>query len=311
MQKMRKILAVFLLAAVTALSFVSCDGNESIADDPGKIQLETAAFLAQQVPEPSMNSVGGEWSVMALRKSSYELEDAYYQDYYDRLCEKTVETKGKLSESRYTDYARVCLALCAIEKDATDVEGYDLMRPADEVAFVTQQGINGPVYALIAANVCGYELKSEQRYLTYILDSELEQGGFVLDGTMQDADVDITAMVLQALSFYQQDAEVKQTIDRSVDKLAELLQQQGGDTSAESVAQTMLALTSLGIDPLSDERFTIADQNLGDALMTFRTEEHGFSHEAGEETNLMATEQALCALDALVLYQEGKTFYER
>ena len=42
--------------------------------------------------------------------------------------------------------------------------------------------------------------------------------------------------------------------------------------------------------------------------MLYRVED-GFSHEKGDAVNTMATEQSLCALDAIRLAEEGQGLY--
>lgn len=307
-KKMNRTIVLLLLIAIM-LSLCSCGGGATNAKNLDDLQADTAEYLCKEISEPTMNSVGGEWTVMALKKSNYNVKQSYYDRYFDRICQEVKKAKGKITDNKYTDYARVSLALYAIGKDPTNIKGYNLMKPLEDFDSVVRQGINGPIFALIAANAGGYKLKVEDKYLQYILGKELSEGGFAFDRSIGASDIDITAMALQALSFYQDNGKVKNAIDRAVEKLAALQENSGGYKDAESNAQAIIALTALGIDPLSDKRFIKEGNTLGDVLMEYRMKNHGFAHQIGKETNLMATEQSLCALDALAMYKEGKLFY--
>ena len=67
-------------------------------------------------------------------------------------------------------------------------------------------------------------------------------------------------MTLQCLEPYQEEESVKDTIDRGVEFLADAQDADGGytaygDKSSESVSQTIIALSTYGIDCNEDERF--------------------------------------------------------
>ncbi len=48
------------------------------------------------------------------------------------------------------------LALTAIGKDVTNVGGHNLLAGLDEMSYVTYQGINGPIWTLIALDSHDY-----------------------------------------------------------------------------------------------------------------------------------------------------------
>ena len=95
--------------------------------------------------------------------------------------------------------------------DASNVEGYDLTAALSDMTYVKKQGLNGPIWALIALDSGNYEIPqissgkttaqvSREKLLSYILSSELTDGGFNLTKSdSQGADPDVTAMALQAL----------------------------------------------------------------------------------------------------------------
>lgn len=292
---MRKIAFTIILAMMLLVNMAACSGNTV---DLNSITAETAEVLMEQVPEPAMGSIGGEWTVIALAHSNVEVEGAYYDEYYDRLCNQVKLLEGELSATKYTEYARVSLAVNVIGREPEKVAGYNLIEPLKDTEKVTMQGLNGPVYALIAANECSYDLGEdiEKQYLDYILGMEVSGGGFGYSKDAVSADVDMTAMVLQALAYYTEDEKVKQVVDKAVQFMAGAQLEGGGYEFLESDAQTIIALASNGIDIDSDGRFS----GLTDHFLSFRLDNGMFAHEAGGDGDIMATEQALYALDALM-----------
>lgn len=66
----------------------------------------------------------------------------------------------------------------------------------------------------------------------------------------------------------------------------------------KALAQTIIALCTLGIDPDLDKRFIKDGKSLIDNLLSYQLKDGSFEHTKGGGSNIMATEQALCALDA-------------
>ena len=75
--------------------------------------------------------------------------------------------------------------------------------------------------------------------------------------------------------------------------------------NAESIAQVIIALCSLGIDCNTDARFIKNGVNMFDALQHFKVE-NGFSHTIGQNYSTVATSQAMCAYHA---YENKTPFY--
>jgi hypothetical protein len=137
----------------------------------------------------------------------------------------------------------------------------------------------------------------------YILEKEITdasgvRGGFALTGDAPDADV--TGMVLQALSNYQNQPEAKAATDRALKALSRLQLSDGGYESCgientESIAQVIAAKMALGIDASSE--FS--------ALMRHYLSDGSFKHTLSGGTNQMATEQGYYALVAYARYSKG------
>ena len=81
--------------------------------------------------------------------------------------------------------------------------------------------------------------------------------------------------------------------------------------NAEATAMAIIALTMNDIDPRVDDRFIKNEQSLVDGLMVYYLGEGEFSHVLEiKEGDLLAGQQALMALDSLIMQSEGKKLYE-
>ena len=81
-----------------------------------------------------------------------------------------------------------------------------------------------------------------------------------------------------------------------------------GTPTAESTAQTVIALCSMGTDPSADGRFRKANGDLLSALESFRLPDGCFVHLSDDEkANGVATQQALLALCAAERLRAGET----
>ena len=181
------------LSLLLALAAVICLANPVWAagsDDALEAALaDTAQYVCAAVPEPRVGSIGGEWAVLGLARSGYAVPEGYYQSYYDAVEAYVKARNGILHDKKYTEYARVILALTAIGRDARDVAGYDLTLPLGDYDKTVWQGINGPIWALIALDSGDYPMPenpaaetqaTRQMYLDHILDRQRSDGGWSL-----------------------------------------------------------------------------------------------------------------------------------
>ena len=244
----------------------------------------------------------------------------YFDAYYENVEAAVREKNGVLSDRKYTEYSRTVLALTAIGKNPVDVAGFDLLKPLADFEQVTKQGINGTIFALLAMDSGKYEIPenpdaavqaTRQMYVDELLARELPDGGWTLTGG--EPDVDITAMTLQALAKYRDQADVTAAVERGLAVLSSLQEPDGGyvswgSSNSESVAQVIVALTELGV-PLDDERFTKNGITVEDALLRFAQENGAFVHvrDGSGGDDGMATEQAFYALAAIHRAETGET----
>ena len=260
---------------------------------------ETAAYVAQTVQTAQVGSVGGDWAVLGLARSGAAVPEGYLD-----AVETYVEARGGvLHERKYTEYARVALALTAMGKDPGSVAGYDLLAPLEDHDAVCRQGINGPIWALLALDAAKRPAEVRQRYVDDILAAQLPDGGWSLTGSGA-GDADLTAMALQALAKYQDQEQVQAATEKALTVLSLAQEDTGGCGSAESTAQVLVALCELGLD-WEDERFTKNGRTVLDGLLTFRREDGAFSHDVGGTADQMTSEQGLYALAAAWRFAQG------
>ena len=268
---------------------------------------------------PVTGSIGGEWAVLGLARSGRDVPgaDAYYASVVEYV-QKAMDENGRLNRSRSTENSRLILALTAIGKDVTHVAGRSLLDGLDSMAFITKQSVNGPVWALLALDSHGYPTSGDvtrEKLVRAILDTQREDGSWPVIASSQVPDVDMTAMAVQALAPYYENAQVKAAVDAALTFLAGVQNDDatfseipGTDASAESTAQVIVALTALGIDPTADSRFVKSGVSVVDALCGFYVTGGGFRHLMADKTvDGMATEQGYYALAAYYRLLAQKT----
>lgn len=324
---MKKIASLLLVIAIL-FAFSGCAGEKKAEQIPAVTEapvqaeenglLKIAKWMQSEIPEPGFGSVGGEWLAMGLARSELEGMEEYLLGYGERVAAYTAEQGGILHNRKYTEYSRTILAWTAIGRDATDVGGFNLLTPLADFEQTVFQGINGPIFALLALDCGNYEIPeniatstqaTRDMYVDYIVNAESPDGGWSMAGG--PAEIDITAMALQALAKYQDRPDVAAAVDRGLELLSQQQNINGSFTehsteSSEAVSQTIVALTELGIS-LEDARFVKNGNTLKDALLRFQLEDGSFTHLMDGDTDLLATEQAFYALVAIDRMEQGKT----
>lgn len=251
-------------------------------------------YILETVKEPNVGTLYGEWSVMDLLRGAYTGMDYlnyipanYFTDYEKRVEAYVKDKDGILDRSKSTEWSRVALAMTALGHDISNVGGYDFVDQLSKShKFSYKQGINGPVWEVIALNTGNYSLyetpssfkegdiNTVGKMLDFICSKEITQidgtvGGFALTG--KSPDTDITSMALQALAPYYLDKEKYEkentqksyeefceVVERGILTLSKLQLENGGfgsygTVNSESVSQVIVALTSLNIDPLAKQ----------------------------------------------------------
>ena len=316
MKQIRKFAALILAFSVLFSLAVPTFAASSVQTE----MQGSAAYMVSAVKAPEVSSIGGEWAVLGLARSGYSVPKDYFDNYYANVEKYVKSCKGVLHERKYTEYSRVILALTAIGRDPSNVAGYNLLMPLGDFDKTIWQGLNGPIWALIALDSGNYDIPkntsaktqaTRQLYIDEIIKNQMKDGGWSLTGT-GDSDVDISAMALQALAKYQDQKAVKTATDKALTYLSKVQDSKGGFASwgtmnVESVAQVIVALCELGIS-LDDSRFVKNGHTLTENLLSFRQSNGGFYHvlDGSDGNNQMSAEQGFYALVAIDRAENGK-----
>ena len=268
---------------------------------------------------PAGSSVS-DWTALAMARAGIADDYAGYLARLQAYVERQYAENGGLHTVKATEYHRIALTAAALGGDPAvfgakpDGTAIDLVA---EGAYNWQgddlggQGLNGWIFALLTVDAVGAEVPADARYsredmLDAIVSAQLPEGGFSLGGG--EMDVDITAMALQALAPYQE--QYPEVMDAALNALSAAQAANGGfeswgAQSSESCAQVLLALCELDVDPETDERFQKDEGSVIDALLAFRLADGSFAHQLGGQADAMAGEQAMQALTAMALRQQG------
>ncbi len=289
-----------------------------------EIYATTGNYLISTVTNPVSGSIAGDWAVLGLARAGYSGEGDYYQTYYNNVATLVKEKQGVLSKNKYTEYSRTILGLTAAGYDPRDVEGYDLTAPLADFDKVVWQGVNGPIWALIALDSGNYAIPAaaegktqttRENLVEYILSRQLSDGGWATSASAETSDVDMTAMAIQALApYYADNTAVRKAVDQALNWLSRQQDDKGGfantsgDGNSESCAQVVVALTALGINPATDSRFTKNGVSALGALCAYYVSGGGFRNVATDNApNGMATEQGYYALVSYVRFLNQQT----
>lgn len=314
----RKLVSLFVIlclaiTSVTGTAFADSRVSCKTAMD------QTQSYIIENLKDPTIDN--GDWMVMGLARNSVSPNHALLKTYYSNAVKKLKAQKGELHPVKYTDYSRTILAFTALGKDPSDAGGYNLLKKLADFNKVKKQGINGPIWALIALDSGNYKIPAVKgvsvqttraMLIDYILDAQLEDGGFALSG--EKADPDMTGMALQSLAKYYKDKDypkVTEAVDRALDCITCMQKADGGFASwgtknSESICQIIVALTALGINPEKDERFIRNGNSAIDALLDYYVSGGGFKHTVTGKVSGMATEQGFYALTAYQRLLDGK-----
>lgn len=330
MKLLRKITALTLSLLLALTLCVTAFGDSLsygdmaasiISAEKAQLGIADGAALLTEENFPAGSSVS-DWTALAMARAGIADDYAGYLARLQAYVERQYAENGGLHAVKATEYHRIALTAAALGGDPAAFGAKPDGTAIDLVAEGTYnwqgeedlggQGLNGWIFALLTMDAVGAEVPADARYsrqdmLDAIVSAQLPDGGFSLGGGAMD--VDITAMALQALAPYRE--QYQEVIDAALNALSAAQTVTGGfeswgAQSSESCAQVILALTALNIDPTADERFQKNQRNVVEALMDFRLSDGGFAHEKDGPLDAMACEQAMQALTAMELRQQGE-----
>ena len=297
---------VFAFVLIASASLSGCTGQVTLPEQLDKVQGETAANVNDHVGAMKPSSTGGEWALIGLIKSGRPEAKARSEEYLKNLATKLQKNHGKLTDTKYGDYARATIVLSLLGKDPRNFEGVDLVSPLDDYNIVSEQGVTVEAFALIASKMAGVTLKNQQLYMDDIYEDVSNSAHF--DDPVAS---DYLAMELQAVVVCGE-AAPKDLKEMILAKLRDLAKSNKAYDTSESVSQVIIALTEAGINPYKDELYFQDGRSPAQWLMSYYVGDGGFVHVKEEkEENQFATESALLALDSLKLMEKGGRLYEK
>ena len=296
-----RILAL-LLCLLLALP-LAAGAQEPAAEDylTGVLEFKATQSGAENVSDwvatglPSAMGAGGEWYALALAQTGgYDLS-ACRAALLDYLADATVRSA--------TTRQKYALTLLATDGTADFVTA----TLADSIG---KQGLMSWAWGLhLLNNGCVSPELTADDCIKTLLELRKADGGWAVTGNYGDADA--TAMVLQSLVPHWDKAEVASAIEDALAFLSARQTEKGGYASygvenAESVAQVIIALCALNIDPAADTRFIKDGTSPLDALLAYRLADGSFAHVIGGAYSESATVQAVLALTAYQRFLAGE-----
>lgn len=285
----------------------------------------TADFLK------NVSSTASDWTVVFLGRlgigedysAFLNRANTYVKEKYD------ANPSTGLSTNTPTEWHRLTMAVLAAGGDPTDVGGHDLIADGTYNCLAGapwNQGMNGAAWTLLALDSKGYKVPEKVKYtredlISYIIDRQLSDGGWSLDDKNPSLDLDITSMVIYALAPHAaENTKVREAVNHGLDVLRKSISADGdynygGTYSCESVAQAIIAFTSMGIDPTTVKNETSGKSLLDGLMKYYSAGTGGFLHayyddEKQNRPNSMATDQAMEAIAAYRLYQQGINLFD-
>ena len=297
MKKVITILLVFIftISAVIPLS-ASSTGPMSSAKQDREIEAEAAKTkLYYRTNKTTLT----DWQETIIYSATGILES------------KTSPVIWELGENPApVDYAKRILTLIATNVDPKTDNGIDLGKTlADKQGEDGSFGnLFGTVYSVIALEAVK-ETYDNTTAMNNIISYQNEDGGFSFSDNIS-SDIDTTSISLTALSIFKGRDEVKISIDKALEFIKSVQNEEGGFTSfgkdnSNSLAVTIMALCDLDEVPESEEWNYMVT-----SLLRFKNNDDSYRHTLEDEkvANDIATVQALMALDTVL---DGSSPYKR
>jgi hypothetical protein len=250
-----------------------------------------------------------DWTAFALNRAGFPVPSGYLAGVAQALKDNGGDFGGAAS------LAKTVIALRAAGANPASFNGYNLLEKLYNYKGLETAGLNGPLYSLLALDSGKYQVPSsalwnDQKLVSSILGSQNHDGSFALTKGLA-GDPDITAMAVTALAPHLTESGVAAAVDKAVGFLSSAQAADGGfvpsgssQEASESTSQVIIALSSTGVDPLTDSRFIKNGKSLLDNLMSYKNSDGAFKHIKAGGSDIIATQQALMALDAYTRYEQ-------
>ncbi|MFA6827328.1 MAG: prenyltransferase/squalene oxidase repeat-containing protein [Bacilli bacterium] len=323
-----KKLFVLILIVVSLLS-ISINANSK--DTNETIDNYLSNFSSEDLLDIQKNAGNNfdDWFFLSILRSKKEIDYNLYKGMLRNYIIDSYREKGNLSNNLITEWHRLIMLSSSVGLDPRAIvlndENYNLLIDGiyntKNNNMLEKQGINSYVFALIALDSFGFkeidnnDYHSRKSLIENIISFELDGGGFAYSKT--EADIDMTALVIQALSEYYNslyvynvynriqektiETNVKDVIDRAL-VIISTSQKNDGDfesyeiSNVESTAQVLISLTSLGIDIDNDSRFIKNNNTVYDGIIKYQNSDGTFRR--NDYSNKISGYQAFMGLVA-------------
>lgn len=236
--------------------------------------------------------VDGDWIAVSYARTGKALPASYYSSLRTEVTNLCAQAKPSV-----TELARMVIAGTSAGLNATNISNCNLIDKLVNHDNINQQGVNGPMFALIALDSGTYQVPNGAKQGR---DTLINSVVAAINGP--EMATDYYGMALSALAPYKDRADVQTAGQKAVNWLI----QKSDDSSSESIAQTIIGLASFGLNP-TDLQFEKNGKSLIDRLLAFQNSDGGFRHELKASTSdkAFSTDQALRALIAYDLYTQN------
>ena len=298
-----------LLALLLTLALVIPAYGQETLDALAAAQGCTAETLLQSDKLTAGDSVS-DWVAIAVSRAGTEGDTSAYRKALERYVTRMYREQGGLDRLRATEWQRTALTALALGADPTafgrDKNGRSVNLLADGVYQFTAakslgtQGLNGWIFGLIALDSSRFAVPEDAVYtratiLQALVAAQEPEGGFGL--TVGNSTVTYTGAAGESVT-------IREVVRRALAWLSDQQTAEGDfiswdATNLESTAQVIIALCSLGVDPATDARFVKNGISAVDGLLRYRLDDGTFRHILTDGSDVMATEQALLAQEAM------------
>lgn len=124
-------------------------GGENLPAERSTVLSSVRNYLLTKDANPDFSSI---WNVIGLQRSGLYVPWSYTATFYQNVYAYCEQKNWKLTRTKYSDYSKLIMALTSIGIDAQNVGGHNLFDYLSDYENVRMQGINGPIWALIALN---------------------------------------------------------------------------------------------------------------------------------------------------------------
>lgn len=324
---MKKLFILILI--VVSLFSISVNANSK--DTNEIIDNYLSNFSSEDLLDIQKNAGNNfdDWFFLSILRSKKEIDYNLYKGMLRNYIIDSYREKGNLSNNLITEWHRLIMLSSSVGLDPRAIvlndENYNLLIDGiyntKNNNLLEKQGINSYVFALIALDSFGFkeidnnDYHSRKSLIENIISFELDGGGFAYSKT--EADIDMTALVIQALSEYYNslyvynvynriqektiETNVKDVIDRAL-VIISTSQKNDGDfesyeiSNVESTAQVLISLTSLGIDIDNDSRFIKNNNTVYDGIIKYQNSDGTFRR--NDYSNKISGYQAFMGLVA-------------